>query len=63
MHLVRQLVHLGRRDELTNSMDQVEDTKLGGQGEKVVTIFGVDKEVTEVVGAVDEVDEEAGSSW
>ena len=62
LDLVRQLLHLSWRDELTDSVDQVEDTKLGGKGEKVVAIFGVDTKKTEVVSAVDEVEKEAHSS-
>ena len=45
-----------------NKVDQVEDAVLIGEGEKVVAIFSIDTEKTEVVsGAIDEVEEEAGS--
>ena len=60
--LVWHVVHLGGSDVLLHSVDQVVDTELLCQGEKVGEILlSVDTIQAEVV-IVNEVDEEAGSA-
>ena len=61
-HLVWHIVHLGGGDILLDSVDQVIDTELFCQGEKMGEILlGVDTFQAEVV-IIDEVDEEAGGA-
>ena len=60
--LVWHVVHLGGGDVLFDDVDQIVDTKLFCQGEKVGKIFlGIDTLQAEVV-IVNEVDEKAGGA-